>query len=139
MSTSVIILLVDDEPLIALPSEEALEAGGFTVLLAQSGAEAIEILENRTADIAGLITDIRLGSGPTGWDVAHRARELRPDLPIVYVTGDSAQEWHANGVPKSVLIQKPFAPAQVVSAISALMRDADSNPNLNPPDGEDAS
>lgn len=40
------------------------------------------------------------------------------ELPVVYVTGDSANAWASQGVPNSVLITKPFAPAQVVTAVS---------------------
>jgi DNA-binding NtrC family response regulator len=67
-----------------------------------------------------LITDIRM-SGGSGWDIAKRARELSPGVPVVYVTGDSAAEWSSKGVPNSLLVEKPFAPAQVVGAISTLM------------------
>ena len=57
----------------------------------------------------------------TGWDVARRARELCPTLPVLYVTGDSEHEWAAQGVPSSTVIPKPFAPAQVVVALVTLI------------------
>jgi CheY-like chemotaxis protein len=65
-----------------------------------------------------LVTDIELGGRLTGWDVAQRARELKPDLPVIYMTGNSGDEWASRGVPNSVLITKPFAPAQIVTAVS---------------------
>ena len=68
-----------------------------------------------------LLTDVRLASDASGWDVARRARELSPAMPIVYLTGDSAADWASQGVPNSVLITKPFALAQVVTAISSLL------------------
>ena len=68
-----------------------------------------------------LITDIKLGSKVTGWDVAKHARELNPDLPIVYITGSDGHDWASLGVPNSVLITKPFAPAQVLTAVSQLL------------------
>ena len=55
------------------------------------------------------------------WDVARRAREKIPTLPVVYVTGDSAHEWAAQGVPNSVMISKPFVAAQIVNAVSTLL------------------
>jgi hypothetical protein len=64
---------------------------------------------------------LRLGRGPTGWDVARRARELNEDLPIVYMTGGNGHEWASQGVPNSILIAKPFAPAQIVTAVSHLL------------------
>jgi hypothetical protein len=40
---------------------------------------------------------------------------------VVYITGDSAHEWTVHGVPNSVLVTKPFAAAQVVTAVSQLL------------------
>jgi FixJ family two-component response regulator len=79
---------------------------------------------------SGLVTDIRLGTGPDGWDVARTARERNPELPIVYMTGDSAIAWPSHGVPKSILLQKPIAAAQLVTAISTLLNGVDSSPHL---------
>ncbi len=124
MNDSVLLLLVEDEPLILLSTQDALEGGGYAVLTAASGAEGAALLESRIADISGLLTDIRVGAGPNGWELARRARELKPDLPVVYVTGDSGHEWPILGVPKSVLIQKPYAPAQPLTAMSALITEA---------------
>ena len=68
-----------------------------------------------------LITDIKLGADTTGWDVARHARELKPDMPVVYMTGSEAHDWASLGVPNSVLVPKPFAPAQVLTAVSQLL------------------
>jgi len=57
----------------------------------------------------------------TGWDIARHARQLNPELPVIYVTGASAHEWGAMGVPNSVLLSKPFAPAQLLTAVSQLL------------------
>jgi CheY-like chemotaxis protein len=56
-----------------------------------------------------------------GWEVARRVREKEPFLPVVYVTGSSAEEWASNGVPESVLVPKPFAPAQLIATLSTLL------------------
>ena len=42
-------------------------------------------------------------------------------MPIVYMTGTHSEEWTSKGVPNSVLLAKPFAPAQLVTAISQLL------------------
>jgi hypothetical protein len=44
-----------------------------------------------------------------------------PDLPVIYMTGAAAAEWPAEGVPKSILLEKPFAPAQLVTAVAQLL------------------
>ena len=127
MEMGVLLLVVEDEPLVLLGIQDALEAGGYTVLAAGNGEEAVQLLASRADEISGLITDIRLGSGPDGWQVARHAREVKPNMAIVYATGDSAHEWASHGVPKSLLMQKPYAAAQAVSAISTLLTEADSN------------
>jgi hypothetical protein len=44
-----------------------------------------------------------------------------PTLPVVYITGASGNQWPSHGVPNSILLQKPFAPAQLVTAVSQLL------------------
>jgi CheY-like chemotaxis protein len=122
--------LVEDEPLVLLVGQDALEAGGYKVLPVELASEALNILESRIADLSGLVTDIRLPGGPDGWEIARRARELRADLPVVYTTADSAAEWPAKGVPNSAVIQKPYAGAQLLTAISTLITAADANRTL---------
>ncbi len=123
--SEILILLVEDEPIIAEAARLALEDGGYSVTYRHSGEEAIAALDELSATLSCVVTDVRLAEGPDGWEVARHARELRPDLPIVYMTGDSAADWPIQGVPKSTLLQKPFAAAQVVTAVSTLLNQAD--------------
>jgi DNA-binding response OmpR family regulator len=64
--------------------------------------------------------------GPSGWEIGRRARELTPTLPVIYMSGDSAHEWSAHGVPQSIMLQKPFALAQLVTAVTTLLNQASS-------------
>lgn len=121
-----LVLLVDDEHLILDLLDAVLEDGGFRVMATGNAHEAVAILENQAREIAGLVVDINLGAGIKGWDIAKRARELNNRLPVVYMSGDSAHEWAAQGVPQSQMICKPFAPAQVVVALAALANGAPS-------------
>lgn len=118
----VLILVVEDEALIREMVQSALEDAGFGVLTASTGDAGIELLGgDQGGPIRAVVTDVNLGSGASGWDVARRARELRPEMPMLYVTGGNADEWAANGVPHSLLINKPFAPAQIVTAVSQVV------------------
>lgn len=117
-----VVLLIDDEPLVLDLLQSALDDAGFGVVLAHNDDEAFAALEAEGArNFVGLITDVNLSSGRTGWDVAKRARQLRAALPVVYVTGDSEQDWTAKGVLSSLVVPKPFAPAQVVAALATLI------------------
>lgn len=54
-------------------------------------------------------------------------------MAVVYATADSAHEWPVQGVPKSVVVQKPYAPAQVLTAVSTLITEASTNSTALPP------
>jgi CheY-like chemotaxis protein len=121
LTLSVLVFLVEDENLIQELVEHALEEGGYAVIKANTGEEAIAMLEVEGAEFRALVSDINLGPGPSGWDVAKRARQLNEHLPVVYMTGGNGHEWASQGVPNSILIAKPFAPAQIVTAVSQLL------------------
>jgi DNA-binding NtrC family response regulator len=122
METSILVFVVEDEEPIRDLLEAVLEDGGFAVATAGAGEDAIQMLEAPETEYRALVTDVNLSPGKlTGWDVAKRARELQPTLPVVYITGTEANDWASNGVPNSVLLAKPFAPAQIVTAISQLL------------------
>jgi DNA-binding response OmpR family regulator len=117
-----IILVVEDEVLVQDLIEVALSEGGFGPQIVSSGEEAIALLQGDMGNgYRALITDINLSGRLNGWDVARRARELNSDLPVIYMTGAAADQWPSHGVPNSLLLQKPFAPAQVVTAVSQLL------------------
>ena len=59
-----------------------------------------------------------------GWEVAQQARKIDPEFPIVYISGASAADWPSKGVPNSIMLAKPFAPVQLVTAVSNLLNGA---------------
>ncbi len=123
--TSVLVFVVEDDPMIQETLRLALEDGGFEVTTASSGEDAVAKLDAESPAFRALVTDVNLARGGlTGWDVARHARELRAELPVVYMTGAAAHEWSVHGVPNSLLLTKPFAPAQVVTAVSQLLNAA---------------
>jgi len=98
-----VILVVEDEPLIRLDVESALEEAGFEVVGVSNASQAIAAFDLEAEKVRGLITDIRLGPGQSGWDVARHLRQANSALPVVYMSGDSAIHWGAEGVPNSVM------------------------------------
>ncbi len=122
MNDLLIVLVVEDEVLIQSMLSEALHEGGFATKIADSGEDAIRLLDAPEPKYRALVTDINLGRGKLdGWEVARHAREVDPEIPVVYMTGDSAADWSSKGVPNSILIAKPFAPAQILTAVSQLL------------------
>ena len=128
MADSIKLLVVEDDQLIQAMIEEALSDGGFESAITASGSEAIDLLKSEMSQYRAVLTDINLQGSVAGWEVARVAREVDPTIPVVYMTGTHGEEWASKGVPKSVLLLKPFAPAQLVTAVSALLN------SIPPPD-----
>lgn len=119
-SGGLVLLLAEDEPLIQMMTQDALEAAGYHVIAVGNGADAERALAGR--DFAALITDIRLGPGPDGWQLAQRARELYPTLPVVYATANNAAQWPVHGVADSILVQKPYSGREIVASVAVLLQ-----------------
>ncbi|OAP35169.1 transcriptional regulator [Sinorhizobium glycinis] len=119
----VTILLAEDEGLLLTEFEQALTDAGFGVVAVTSGIKAIKHLNAAEPCMHGVVTDIRFREPPDGWDVARVAREIDPETAVVYISGDSAPDWASKGVPNSIMLEKPFAMAQLVTAISQLLND----------------
>ena len=116
-----IILVVEDDDAVQGLVEEALVDGGFQPAIAASGEEAVTLLMGRLTKYRALVTDVNLLGTMDGWEVAKRAREIDPEFPVVYMTGARADDYGSQGVPNSILLTKPFAPAQLVTAVAQLL------------------
>lgn len=117
----VTVMVVEDDQLIQGMVNEALTEGGFQSSIAATGEEAVTLLQDDREKYRALITDINLLGRLDGWEVAKRAREINPGMPVIYMTGAAADQWTSRGVPNSILLNKPFAPAQLVTAVSQLL------------------
>jgi len=116
-----IVLVIEDDDALQTMVEEVLVDGGFEVAIAPSGEEAVTLLRGQKGKYRALVTDISLRGKMEGWELAQQAREIDPDFPVVYMSGASAADWPSKGVPNSIMLAKPFAPAQLVTAISNLL------------------
>jgi DNA-binding response OmpR family regulator len=126
MDEPIVVLVVDDDTSIQQIVEETLSDDGFASKIASSGEEAIGLLNSNQYRL--LIIDIALGKdGVKGWAVARRARAFNSTLPVIYITGGSPDEWSIQGVPNSILLRKPFAPAQLLTAVSQLLNTGSSS------------
>jgi len=115
------ILVIEDEPDIQALIDEALCEAGYEPSIVATGEEAIVLWQGGKYRFRALVTDINLKGRTDGWEVARVARETDPAFPIIYMSGAAADEWPSKGVPNSILLTKPFAPAQLVTAISSLL------------------
>ena len=121
MEDQVAILVVEDDQEIQSIVEDALSDGGFEPAIASSGEEALTLLWGNRGRYWALVADIGLRGRMSGWELATRAREIDPKFPVLYMTGAYAHQWALRGVPNSILLTKPFAPPQLVTAVSQLL------------------
>jgi DNA-binding response OmpR family regulator len=117
------ILLVEDEPLIASLVEESLQESGFAVTVTEDGPKAQAALLSGVP-FQGLVVDINFPGPLSGWDLARMARTQFPHIAVVYATGHGETEWPVEGVPGSVLVSKPYAPVQAITALSQQLNTA---------------
>jgi DNA-binding response OmpR family regulator len=116
-----VILVIEDDNALQGVVEDALSEGGFETAIAASGEEAVTLLMGQKTKYRALVTDISLLGRLDGWAVAQKAREIDPEFPIVYMSGAAAADWASKGVPNSIMLEKPFAPAQLVTAVANLL------------------
>ena len=80
-----------------------------------------DLLKGRQLPYRALVTDINLlGRSMAGKSHGQHA-EIDPAFSVIYMTGAAAHQWPVQGVPNSLLLIKPFAPAQLATAISNLL------------------
>lgn len=116
-----IVLLVEDEPPLQEFANDALHDAGYDLTISPSAEEALKLFRSGVVKYRALVTDVHLQGAIDGWALARQVREIDPAFPIIYMTGAAADQWASQGVPGSVLLQKPFAPAQLVAAVSQLL------------------
>ncbi|NPD70093.1 response regulator (plasmid) [Lichenicola cladoniae] len=113
------VLVADDEGLVLMVMAMALEDAGYEVLTACDGAEALALIEHPD-QIRLVVTDINMPAF-NGFDVAKRARERHPGLPIVFVTALPDQVYaRVNGEPFHCL-PKPFALQRLVTTVDEML------------------
>lgn len=108
-----IVLLVEDEPLIAMVGCDMMQDLGFEVLEARTKSEALAVLcvESR---ITLLFTDIDLADGSSGMDVAHEFARLHPGVPIIVTSG----RFRPSDLPAGArFLPKPYLDDDLAAAI----------------------
>jgi DNA-binding response OmpR family regulator len=130
------VLIVDDDAAVQNVVGETLREAGFVSQVASSAEQAAALLNKNEYRV--LIVDISFGLNRVeGWSVARRARAFDASLPVIYITGGSGNDWAVHAVPNSILLKKPFGPAQLLSAISQLVHldyAEQAKPNVAQPD-----
>lgn len=117
------ILFVEDNPTLSLLNCTVLREVGYEVTEATSAREAARIIAD-PEPIAALVTDINLGPGEDGFQVARRARAAYPDLPVVFISAAAGARFPDEGVEGSQFVAKPFPPRLILEALDRALRAA---------------
>jgi len=119
------LLLCEDEAAIRLMCARLLERSGYEVLVAENGTEGLRVLaaeadQGRTIDL--LLSDVVM-PGPSGFEVAHAARELFPAIRVALMSGYSDELISRQGPPVggAVLLEKPFGATVLVAQVRELL------------------
>ena len=112
------ILFVDDEPDVQQSIQGLLELLGYRALTASSGAEALIRFKQHADEIDLVITD-RTMPGMLGSDLAKELRAIRPNLPIILITGGATDTLPVDSI--SRLLHKPFSKDDLGAAIRSAM------------------
>jgi len=111
------VLIVEDEPLIRALIAGEFAADDWEVFEVGTGAEVLDLIARHRIDI--LFTDIQLGAGLNGWDIAEALRRSRDDLPVIYTSGNATDR--TRQVPNSLFFDKPYDANEVVMASAKLI------------------
>ena len=103
------ILLAEDEAQVRQMTARMLRQASFEVIEAADGVEALAVLERRSAELGLLVTDVIMPN-MGGAELARRAKAIDPDLPVIFVSGYTAQALSEHGalMPGCELVHKPF-------------------------------
>ncbi|WP_109107239.1 ATP-binding protein [Azospirillum sp. TSO35-2] len=113
------VLVVEDDPIVALTVGSALEEAGFTVTRAATADEALPLLEAGGIDL--LFSDVVMPGSMSGVDLARNAQRLFPGLPVVLATGYSEEVARATGVQ---VLPKPYRIDHLVGVLDSVLTEA---------------
>jgi two-component system cell cycle sensor histidine kinase/response regulator CckA len=113
-----LVLLVEDEPDVMRMAMRALREAGYTVLEASGGREALDILVEAGARPRLVVTDVVM-PGMTGRELASRIAEIRPGLPVIFMSGYTDEDVIRRGLMERGrrFIQKPFSPNELARQV----------------------
>lgn len=116
-----VVLIVDDDDKVLDVAAIVLASLGFQVIPAANGDAALEIIKYyRGIDL--LMTDIVMPGSLDGWELARRAKQLRPELGVVYTTGFADRQLEDKSSPGyGPLLPKPWRADQLAAVVKRML------------------
>ncbi len=129
--TGELVLLVEDEPVVREMARVTLESGGYQVVEAGDGREALQIWDQRSADIDLVVTDMVMPNGVSGGALARTLQAHSPDLHVICTSGYTP-DYIERDLPTNdriTFLAKPYRPSRLLEVIRQCL-------NGNPPEGD---
>ena len=119
------VLLVEDDEAVRGLARAVLEQHGYTVVVATSPSEALELARASTSPIHLMLTDVIM-PGMSGKDLAEKIRAARPGIPVLYMSGYARQLMTSQGVIESGIefLEKPFTAQGLASKVREVLDQA---------------
>lgn len=116
------LLIVENESAIRNLLQVALRRNGYTVLAAESGREALEVVRNHAGTIHLLITDVVMPD-MDGPELVKQLSSIRPDTPALFMSGYMDDTLGDRGVlsTNANFIQKPFSPRAIAKKVRDIL------------------
>jgi PAS domain S-box-containing protein len=116
------ILLVEDEPAVRALAERVLAEGGYSLLVAADGRDALEVAARHDGAVDLLVTDVVM-PGMGGRELAQRLDQLRPETRVLYITGYTEDTVVRHGLLHSGLayLEKPFRPERLLAKVRQVL------------------
>jgi PAS domain S-box-containing protein len=114
------VLLVEDEPRVRTQARRLLERCGYTVIEAADGLEGERQFHAANGAMDAVVTDVVM-PGLGGVEMVARLRAVAPDIPVVYVSGFTAEDRDLALDARTAFVPKPYSIATLCEAIAAVV------------------
>lgn len=113
------VLIVEDQPLVAMHLRQALADAGAQVVWVQSDRAAYIALEGRGRHFDVLVLDVDLGEGTSGFDIARFARQRDPEVGVIFSSGSPPDWLNRFGVTDALFVPKPCTAEAMIAAVAS--------------------
>jgi CheY-like chemotaxis protein len=119
-------LIVEDDPYVRSHAIASLESIGYRVIVASDAPEALTLLRGG-AEPDLLFTDLVMPGGMNGWELAAKAREMRPKLRVLYTSGYPLESLvdRSESDPDAQMLSKPYRVAELARLVREVLDEPD--------------
>jgi len=116
-----LVILAEDEPMVAELTRRILTMGGHRVLVAPDGAEALELIRQHRDEVSLVVSDIVMPR-VSGIDLAARLHAESPEIPVLLASGYPEDEQQLSlSLPRYTFLAKPFRAQELLDLVSGLI------------------